>query len=164
MYRRAGASFITVHAAGGVEMMRQAMFAAHRTDGEWANVREIEIIAITVLTSLDETDTRSVYRRSVAPQVEVLYRLARLAGVDGFVCSAADLDTLDAENPLTGLADDPHCFQNFLGRVITPGIRGPNNPVNDQKRVATPREAIEAGASHLVIGRSVMRGKATHCE
>lgn len=118
----AGADMITVHAAGGVEMM----WAATRAKGR------SKIIAVTVLTS----------RRKNDAAFKELLKDARTAGVHGIVCSAHEVPLIRKKDLL----------------VVVPGIRPLGYTVSDdQKRTATPRQALDAGADLLVIGRPITR-------
>jgi orotidine-5'-phosphate decarboxylase len=126
-------SVITIHAAGGRAMMEAAKEAAP------AGTR---VVAVTVLTSLDGGDLQSIgVSGSPAAQVERLANLARQAGLDGIVCSGAEVKTARAAWP--------------EGFFVVPGIRPQGAATADQKRVATPSEAIADGASLLVIGRPI---------
>jgi len=132
-----GVWMIDVHALGGRAMMSAAREAIE------AAPRRPNLIAVTVLTSMAEADLREV-GIDASPLVEAM-RLAELAaacGLDGVVCSAHEAAEI----------------RDRLGRRflrITPGIRLPEDGAADQKRVMTPRRAIESGASYLVVGRSV---------
>ncbi|HRH24105.1 MAG TPA: orotidine-5'-phosphate decarboxylase [Candidatus Paceibacterota bacterium] len=128
-----GIDIITVHASGGVEMMRAAKEGAGSA----------EVYAVTVLTSLSEEAASTIYHQKVMEQVLALAHLAKEAEVDGVVCSAKEVAMLAADPALTGL------------KFVVPGVRSPGADTHDQKRVMTPREAINAGATHLVIGRQV---------
>ena len=132
---RSGAAMINVHAFGGRAMLE----AARRGAGSG----EIKLIAVTLLTSLDARalsdlpvagDPRGIARR--------LAILSRDCGLDGVVCSGEDLPAIRGA-----------CGPDFL--TVVPGIRPAGSPAADQKRVATPREALEAGADLLVVGRAV---------
>lgn len=126
-------AILTVHAAGGREMMRAAKEAAP------ANTK---VVAVTVLTSLDHDDLASIgVRASPATQVERLTDLAREAGVDGIVCSGAEVKAAREAWP--------------DGFFVVPGVRPEGAEVADQKRVVTPRQALDDGASILVIGRPI---------
>ncbi len=134
---RLGVSLLTVHAAGGPEMLRQAVGAAARCD------RPPGVLAVTALTSLDDDDLRAV-GISLSPAELVVHR-ARLAaecGVAGVVSSVHEAAAVRAV-----VTDDFH--------IVTPGIRSAGSAVGDQKRVGTPAGAITAGASHLVVGRPI---------
>ena len=129
-------AIVNVHAAGGPAMMRAAADAAAEAGDE----RPL-VIAVTVLTSMDEADLAAVGVPS-APRDQVL-RLASLArenGLDGVVCSAHEIEALRAE-----LGPD--------FKLIVPGIRPAGADVADQKRIMTPEQACALGADILVIGR-----------
>lgn len=132
-----GVWMVNVHASGGESMMR----AARDAIGTGANVPLL--IAVTVLTSLDEADLAQV-GLSVNPAAQVvrLAALAESAGLDGVVCSPADLKRLRET-----------VAPKFL--AVTPGVRPAGAEVADQKRVATPSSALADGASYLVIGRPI---------
>ena len=124
-------AIVTVHAAGGQAMLEQAKAAAPE---------DTKVVAVTVLTSLDSTDLKSVgVGGSAAEQVERLAQLARNSGCDGIVCSGEEVNA--------ARADWPH------GYFVVPGVRPEADRAADQKRVVTPRAAMDAGASVLVIGR-----------
>ena len=124
---------LTVHAAGGRAMLEAAKAAAGPTT---------KVVAVTVLTSLDGDDLRSIgVEGDTAMQVERLADLARSAGIDGIVCSGAEVAAAHAAWP--------------EGFFVVPGVRPEGSAIGDQKRVATPREAVEAGASILVVGRPI---------
>lgn len=128
-----GVDIITVHASGGVEMMRAAKEGAGSA----------EVYAVTVLTSLSEEAASTIYHQKVQEQVLALAHLAKEAEVDGVVCSAKEVAMLAADPALNGL------------KFVVPGVRSPGADTHDQKRVASPKEALEAGATLLVIGRQV---------
>jgi orotidine-5'-phosphate decarboxylase len=126
-------AILTVHAAGGLEMMRAARAAAPR---------RTRIVGVTVLTSLDQGDLQAGgIAGSPAEQVARLAALAREAGIDGIVCSGAEVAAARAAWP--------------DGFLVVPGVRPAGAEAADQKRVATPREALDDGASVLVIGRPI---------
>jgi orotidine-5'-phosphate decarboxylase len=126
-------AILTVHAAGGRAMMAAAKAAAPP---------ETKVVAVTVLTSLDRDDLHSIgVDRSPASQVTRLAALAREAGLDGIVCSGAEV--AQARAAWSG------------GFFVVPGVRPAGAEVADQKRVVTPAEAIGDGASVLVIGRPI---------
>ena len=134
-----GVWMVNVHALGGRAMMNAAREAIE------AAPRKPKLIAVTVLTSMAETDLREV-GIDASPLVEAM-RLAQLAadcGLDGVVCSAHE-----------AAAVRDRLGDRFLR--VTPGIRLPEDAAGDQKRVMTPQIAVESGASYLVIGRSVTR-------
>lgn len=135
-------AIVNVHAAGGAAMMRAAAAAA-RAGAEAIGAAPPLMIAVTVLTSLDDADLAAVGQRP--PVVEQVVRLAQLAeacGLDGVVCSAKELTAIRAA-----------CGPAFV--TVVPGIRPAGGEVADQKRVVTPAQAIADGASFLVIGRPI---------
>ena len=124
---------LTVHAAGGHEMMAAAKQAAPPGT---------KVVAVTILTSLGHGDLASIgVRASPATQVERLTELAREAGVDGIVCSGAEVKAARESWP--------------DGFFVVPGVRPEGADCADQKRVVTPRRALDDGASILVIGRPI---------
>ena len=126
-------AILTVHAAGGREMMAAAKAAAPAGT---------KVVAVTVLTSLDQTDLHAIgVRSSPAHQVERLTELAREAGIDGIVCSGAEVAAARKSWP--------------DGFFVVPGVRPEGGELADQKRVVTPRQALDDGASILVIGRPI---------
>ena len=126
-------AILTVHAAGGRAMLEDAKAAAP------ANTK---VIAVTVLTSLDDDDLAATGISSDShAQVERLTALARAAGVDGVVCSGNEVRA--AKRAWPG------------GFFVVPGVRPANGSAGDQKRVITPRQALDNGASVLVIGRPI---------
>ena len=131
--------FLTIHAAGGMAMMRAAVEAAREAAGDAAP----RLLAITVLTSLDASDLDATGQRGpVADQARRLADLAQRAGVAGVVCSPHEVAALRAQ-----------CGPGFV--LVTPGIRPAWAASGDQKRITTPAEAIASGADHLVIGRPI---------
>lgn len=132
-----GARYLTLHASGGPRMLEAA---ARRAQREGSG---LELLAVTVLTSLDAADLEAV-GVSTAPSEQVL-RLARLAtaqGIPGLVCSTAEVAAL----------------RRALGPkvlLVTPGIRPAGSAVGDQKRVGTPASALRDGSSLLVVGRPI---------
>ena len=135
-----GVWMANVHAGGGRRMMEAARDAADGGGGK----RPL-VVAVTVLTSMDRDDLAETGTGAALPgRVRALARLAGECGLDGVVCSAADL------GGLRGIFD---AFGPGFLRV-TPGIRLAGD-AGDQRRVATPGDAIRAGASHIVVGRPV---------
>ncbi len=133
--RSLGARLITVHAGSGVDHLRACVEEA----GD-----ELGILAVTVLTSQDEKACREAgHTRDSAELVEMRAVCAREAGCAGVVCSGQELTRVRTVAP-------------DLFRVV-PGIRPAGADVGDQKRVMTPRDAIDRGATHLVVGRPIMR-------
>ncbi|MDP2183277.1 MAG: orotidine-5'-phosphate decarboxylase [Actinomycetota bacterium] len=137
-----GCSMMTVHASGGVEMMRAAMQGAYAGSRE-CGIDTPGIVAVTVLTSMDERSLgQTGVSKPVAEQVHGLAGLARESGVQGIVCSP----------------HEARAMRELLGPealVVTPGVRPSWASADDQARIATPGEAIAAGASHVVIGRPI---------
>lgn len=135
-------AFMTVHASGGPAMLRAAAEAAAEESAR-LGVPRPRLLAVTVLTSLGADDLDAVGQAvPVAAQVERLARLAVGCGIDGLVCSPAEVAGLRA-----ALGPGPV--------LMVPGIRPAWAAANDQKRVMTPADAIAAGADHLVIGRPI---------
>ena len=126
-------AILTVHAAGGRAMLEAAKAAAPATT---------KIVAVTVLTSLDREDLAETgVPGEVESQVERLAGLARDAGLDGIVCSGQEVGAARRLWP--------------KGYFVVPGVRPAEGAAGDQKRVITPREALDRGASILVIGRPI---------
>jgi orotidine-5'-phosphate decarboxylase len=133
-----GAAIVNVHASGGSAMLTAAAEAA----AEYGENRPL-VIAVTVLTSLDDGDLASVGQAApAASQAERLARLTLSCGLDGVVCSSAEITALRAA-----------CGKDF--RLIVPGIRPTWASAGDQKRIMTPRQARDLGANILVIGRPI---------
>ena len=124
---------LTVHAAGGRAMLQSAKAAA---------APGTRIVAVTVLTSLDEADLAAAgVSGSPAEQVRRLATLARDSDIDGIVCSGAEVAAASSAWP--------------AGYFVVPGIRPEGDAAGDQKRVVTPAQALADGASMLVIGRPI---------
>ena len=132
-----GARLVTVHASGGRSMLKRAVDRAASSGGELA------ICAVTILTSLDDADLRDI--GLAGPSTEAAVRLATMAfeeGVRWFVCSPAEVRAL----------------RGALGAeatLVTPGVRPASAARGDQKRVATPEQAIADGADWIVVGRPI---------
>ena len=122
---------LTIHASGGKNMMKAAM--------EGVSGSDIKVFGVTALTSLSDDDTNEIYRRSATDQVNAMLDLAESACIDGVVCSPHELELVSKRESLLS---------------ITPGIRLDESN-DDQKRVMTPKQAIELGADYLVIGRPI---------
>lgn len=139
---RLGVTFVNVHASGGEKMLFGAVQAVHK----WAETSKgvpPKVLAVTVLTSLADTDLPMIgVKGKVKAQVQRLAELAKRCGLDGAVCSPQEIETIRAA-----------AGKDFL--IVTPGVRPIWAARGDQKRVLTPREAIEKGADYLVIGRPI---------
>lgn len=130
-----GVDMLTIHASGGAEMMCAA--------AEPARERGISVVAVTVLTSLNDGDLMAMgHKEPVSSLAEKLTQLALSSGVDGIVCSPREVRHLKALSR-----------ERFI--AVTPGIRLPDEDAADQKRVTTPEEAFRAGADYIVVGRSL---------
>lgn len=131
--------FITVHAAGGIAMMKAAV----------ENCGQSKILAVTVLTSLNEEECNINLGGSVKAKVLQYARNAVLAGVHGIVCSPKELEFLSQFPELTNLIK------------VTPGIRPAwhLDPKDDQSRVTTPAKAVQMGADYIVIGRPIVKAE-----
>ena len=132
-----GVWMANVHASGGTRMMAAAKQALKQRGSA------MRLIAVTVLTSMDESDLRELgIQRSLSDHVMHLAQLAKNAGLDGVVCSAQEASALKA-----ALGAD---FQ-----LITPGIRLADSAADDQRRIVTPQDAMRLGSDYLVIGRPI---------
>ena len=128
---------LTLHASGGLAMMRAAREAAGGKQS-----RPL-LLGVTVLTSFEEATLREIgIEGSLGSRVVALARLAKTAGLDGVVCSALEAPAVRRE----------------LGpefKILVPGVRPATAAANDQSRVATPGDAVRAGADYLVVGRPI---------
>jgi orotidine-5'-phosphate decarboxylase len=135
-----GIKLATVHASGGSKMMDAAVEAAGSSCG---------VLAVTVLTSLDDAMLGEVWGRDrvdVEHEVLRLAELARSSGVHGIVCSGHEAEAV-------------HSRHGDALKLLVPGIRLPGDPAGDQARVITPEVAVAAGATYLVLGRAVTAAK-----
>lgn len=131
----------TVHASAGLEGMRAAV----------ENRGDSMVLAVTVLTSHDDRECRSIFGDCVEQKVGEFAQLAARAGVQGIVCSPADLPLLKRKPILPGAT-------SLEGLEFwTPGIRPRWSVKDDQARITTPTDAIKAGATRLIIGRAITR-------
>jgi orotidine-5'-phosphate decarboxylase len=135
-------TYITIHSSGGHEMLKAAA-------GEAANmaakltVPRPKLLGVTVLTSLDRSDLEATgVNADPSEQVLRLADLARKSGLDGVICSPLEIAALRKQ-----------CGDDFV--LMVPGIRPAGSAANDQKRAMTPRQAVDLGASHLVVGRPI---------
>jgi len=130
-------AIVTVHASGGRAMMEDAKAAASENT---------KVVAVTMLTSLDDTDlARTGVTGSAHDQVMRLAELAEAAGLDGIVCSGKEVGAVHK--------------QWKHGYFVVPGLRPADSAVGDQKRVVTPRQARDDGASVLVVGRPITKAE-----
>ena len=133
---------MTVHTNGGQAMLRAAIEASDRIAQITGKERPL-IVGVTLLTSLDQDDVNMLgYDANLQDQVLRLADLAQSAGLDGVVCSPYEIQSLRKA-----------CGPEFT--LVVPGIRMPTDRQDDQKRVLTPKEALERGADYLVIGRPI---------
>lgn len=139
---RLDVQMLTVHAAGGVDMLKAAEQSAQETAWELGHAPPL-VLGVTVLTSLDSRALSEIgLDPNVGRQVRRLANMAAKAGLRGLVCSPLEVSEL--RQILTAGV-----------QLVTPGVRPETHPVDDQKRTLTPREAIAAGANWLVIGRPI---------
>jgi orotidine-5'-phosphate decarboxylase len=133
---------LTIHTSGGLEMMRAAEKAG-REQADRLGTAPPLILGVTILTSLDNQGIAEIgFESNVGRQVQKLASLAAKAGLRGLVCSPLEVAELRSLLP-----------ENF--ELVTPGIRPPDAAADDQKRTLTPKEALDAGATWLVIGRPI---------
>ena len=135
---QAGVSLLTIHASGGAAMMTAAADAASAPNSP-------RLLAVTVLTSMDANELAGIgITASPADQVLRLAKLAKKSGINGMVCSPEEVALLRNETGPDTL-------------LVIPGIRPAGADIGDQKRSATPAQAITQGASLLVVGRPITR-------
>lgn len=138
-----GVFLFNVHASGGLEMMKRCAEAV-KDEAKRSNIECPKVIAVTVLTSMDENSLKKIgINDNMETQVLKLAKLALDAGLDGVVASPSEVKLI----------------RNALGRdflIVTPGVRPAWAATNDQKRIATPREAITSGADFIVVGRPII--------
>lgn len=132
---------LTLHAGGGLEMMREAMDSVIRTARE-KNIQRPFVMGVTVLTSMEDLSELGI-RRSPLDQVKLLAALAQEAKLDGVICSPLEIE---AVRKLTS--------KNF--KIVTPGVRPAQSQPGDQKRVRTPEQAFRSGADAVVVGRPIL--------
>ncbi len=127
-------TYLNIHAAGGYDMMRAAKDACPNN---------VKLLAVTILTSLDEQAITQVgYKEGIKDRVVQMAALTQKAGLDGVVCSSHEITTIREA-----------CGEDFA--LMVPGIRPAGSAIGDQKRIMTPADAMEKGATHLVIGRPI---------
>jgi orotidine-5'-phosphate decarboxylase len=135
-------AIINVHSSGGRDMLE----AAAKARSEFKD-KSTKLIAVTVLTSLDDNDIEEIgYKDNSEDLVLRLASLAKDSGLDGVVCSAKEISLIKSK-----------LGKNFI--LVVPGIRLEKDNKNDQKRVMSPKKAINAGADLLVIGRPITDSK-----
>ena len=133
---------LNVHASGGQNMMIRAVQSVHKT-AEELNITPPLILGVTVLTSMKDSDLKEIgIRKKLEKQVEGLALLAKNCGLDGVVASAHEIALIRKT-----------AGQDFL--IVTPGVRPVWAAHGDQKRVMTPKEAVEKGANFIVMGRPI---------
>ena len=132
-----GVKIFNVHASGGRKMMEAVREEMNKLTNPPL------VLAVTILTSLAEEDIREVgFDRTIPEQIAKLAKLAKDSGMDGVVASPLEIELIRET-----------CGKDF--KILTPGIRPAFAAVNDQKRIATPAEALRKGADYLVIGRPI---------
>lgn len=138
----AGASFVTIHSLSG----KEALQSLAELEKELNETRPFRLLSVTLLTSFkQDTLPGALSQVELAKQVEDLAHLSFFNGVRGVVCSPLEVSSLRKKFP-----------QSFL---VTPGIRRSQDSLGDQKRVMGPRQALDSGASALVVGRPILESK-----
>ena len=133
-------SYLTVHVHGGLEMLKATKKAAKKIN------KKLKILGVTVLTSFSNSTIKKLgHTKSIKELVKRQASLAKLAKLDGIVCSGHEAKFLKK------------ICKNM--EIITPGIRLPGDSKGDQKRIMTPKQAFKNGATSIVIGRSITKGK-----
>ena len=133
-------SYLTVHVHGGLEMLKATKKAAKKIN------KQLRILGVTVLTSFSNSSIKKLgHTKSIKELVKRQASLARLAKLDGVVCSGHEAKFLKK------------ICKNM--EIITPGIRLPGDSKGDQKRIMTPKQAFKNGATSIVMGRSITKGK-----
>lgn len=136
-----GVSMMTIHTSGGRAMMQAVSDELRENLGKKRPI----IVGVTILTSMDEGALRETgVSSSMGDQVLRLAKLAEDSGLDGVVCSPREIQII----------------RGAVGgdfKIVTPGVRMPGQPADDQQRTATPREAIASGADYIVVGRAITK-------
>ena len=133
-------SYLTVHVSGGFDMLRAVKKASKNIN------KKLKIIGVTVLTSFSDVSIKKIgHTKKINDLVKKQAKLAKLAKLDGIVCSGYEAKFLNK------------ICKNM--EIITPGIRLPGDSKQDQKRVMTPSQAFQNGATSIVIGRSITKGE-----
>ena len=139
---RLGVKLANLHALGGPEMMEQAATAVRK---QFTEAERPRLLAVTILTSSTQETLKAVgIEHPVEQMVVRLAKLAKESGMDGVVASPLEIQAIRAA-----------CGPEFL--IVTPGVRPAFASVDDQKRIMTPAEAVQAGADYLVIGRPIAK-------
>jgi orotidine-5'-phosphate decarboxylase len=134
-------SLLTLHASGGSEMLARAVETAQQS------IPDCQLLGVTVLTSMDQTQLNAVGVKSIPEdQVKLLGKLAIHSGIHGCVCSPLELPLLRKELGPKAV-------------LVTPGIRYPDGKADDQNRVMTPIQAAQAGANFIVVGRPILKAQ-----
>ncbi len=136
-FRDCDIDMLTVHISGGEEMLKKAMLAGKSIDAK--------VIGVSILTSLEESDTMALFNNKLNHQIKNLFQIAVKANLDGVVCSPHELEMSNK-------------MLNFDSIKITPGIRD-IKVQDDQARIMTAKEAIDKGATFLVIGRPITQAQ-----
>ena len=134
---------INIHASGGLEMMKVANQSAEEVSDR-LGIPKPKLLGVTVLTSIDQSAFQNDFAssRTIADQVAYLSICAQEAGLDGVVASPLEIEIIRKK-----------CEDQFW--IVTPGVRPKSASLGDQKRVMTPKEAIDAGANQIVVGRPI---------
>ena len=138
-----GIDMLTIHTLGGFNSMEAGIAAATYTASELKKPKPL-VFGVTILTSYDEAHIKDIFGgdKTLSEHVVLLSRLAKSSGLDGVICSPLEIEIVKK-----------NCGDDFL--VVVPGIRLPDENIDDQRRVTTPKEAIEKGADFIVVGRSI---------
>jgi len=137
-----GIDMFNVHSQGGYEMMKKAKEASV-DEAKALGIEAPKLIAVTILTSLGDEEVNAIgYHKTAKEMVVHLGKLTEEAGLDGVVCSPLEAGLIRGT-----------CGENFLR--VTPGVRPLGGVVGDQKRITTPKAALEGGSSYIVVGRPI---------
>ena len=137
---------LTIHTSGGIDMMEEASKAVLEESNK-LRIQKPFLLGVTVLTSLSDLDLKDLgVEKEVLTQVEYLAQSAKRSHLDGVVASGNEIEAIRKS-----------CGKDFL--VVTPGIRLDGKDQEDQKRVMTPKRAMDLGANYLVIGRPILKAK-----
>lgn len=139
-------SMFSIHSLGGFEMMKQAVIKTKESSKN-LGIPKPAILAVTVLTSLDQNSLKEIGIEHPLEEISIqLANLSRKAGVDGIITSPEEIGVIRK-----------NCGKDFL--IVTPGIRPSSIVGDDQKRFASPRQALSAGADFIVVGRPIREAK-----